>query len=315
MCYTAGPRCEVHAIEKEKALSKKTTKAFKKYDDLDKELTAETKKNPSFEDTKAGKSLLKKRSVAHQVSMKNAKELLSIQDDAYATKGGIKKIKDQIKAIDVGSTDNGIHKGFLQTRLAKAEKTYKASMDAYDVRNGTVDGRKPSTYGTPSGEKILIERGNKIYKKLKMATTDAEKKALEEKLHATMEQVEHSRMTQKAVSDGHVRVEAASLAINKMKLASVEKQFNDYRKFSDKFYSDMTAGKRSGRELGVLNSWRSDKGFSIMELNRLKNQANASIRYGKMSKKERDASDQQNSMMASAIAATYNRGAGSWTGD
>lgn len=156
MCYTSpGPKCADHVAEDKRELeseyyasrrllhavmkamwameneasSKEKAQAMSEYQDLVQQKNeVEAKVDALFDDIKEAK----------------------VRYDATAE--GIEALEHELRLHHENNVPSiSVSWGIVKRRLAAAKETYNSQMLAYDVANGTVDGKEPSEYGDDAG--------------------------------------------------------------------------------------------------------------------------------------------------------------------
>lgn len=317
MCYKSpGARCETHAIRQQEAADKAVRDSYQEFRKIDNEISKKIRSDFNFEDTAEGKRLKQKASKAW-VKYKAKEEKRKSKDiDPDATKGGIKRLKAELKSFlenKSGSTDDSIHTDYLRKKLSKAEAKYKLAMDAYDKENMTVDGRSPSNYGTPEGLKILKTREKKIVDSINNASSEELKQKRIEKLDAIKAQIGHAIATQEAVKLGYIRESAAAVVENRNNLLRARKELSEERQFRIPLQTGKD--KHSPKNKELVKNWRSSKGETLNQLHALELESKSALYWGKMSPSEYKKSIEWSAKHAAEVAQGYNKGAGSWAGD
>lgn len=245
MCYAQpGPRCEAHAKEKYQALKVKSDNKLVKLNDAQKAVEDYKKANPdSYENSKKHANLRKKSETLWTEHIYAEAQTRKARKEMDATSGGLQTLKSELRiyAEDPTGTDTA-ERIKLQQRIAVGEKTYNKKMMEFDTVNGTVNGRKPSPYGSPEGLKMLqkpVQKANDEYKK---AITGEEKKAAMEKHKAAKKSLEHAKLTYERVKQGKVDPDKASYRENRAKYKDITKRHAMAgQKLQDKLRQSLTA--------------------------------------------------------------------------
>lgn len=231
MCYAApGPRCYGHADNR---YAKAVDKINKTVSDI-REGNAELRTLSTLQPHHLPKGTYHKRTKEANSKIEEAgaraqqerKVALELRDERDATKGGIHNLKSQIKSWEEGgmskmSYDDVITVESFKKRLEKGTATYNKSLESYDDKNGTVNGRQGSPYGSIKGMQTLREKMKPVRDKLVEAqkTDDKVKKYQLLKKYSQMEdQLNHAQDTYNRVEDGKFDKYRASLAENKDEL-------------------------------------------------------------------------------------------------
>lgn len=245
MCYAQpGPRCEAHAKEKYQALQVKTDNKLVKLNDAKKAVEDYETANPdSYENSKKHASLKKKSENLWTEHIYADAQSRQARREMDATSGGLQSLKSELRAYSLNptGTDSG-ERIKLQQRIAAGEKAFNSKMMAYDVANGTVNGRKPSPYGSPEGLKMLqkpVQKANDEYKK---AITGEEKVAALEKHKAAKKSFDHAKLTYERVREGKVDPDKASYRENRAKYKDIAKRHSKAgQNLQDKIRQSLTA--------------------------------------------------------------------------
>ena len=234
MCYAhPGPRCEAHAKDRFNALSRKATAKLEKFNEADKVLKSYEAENPdTYKDTKKHKTLEKKRNDLYSEHLHVDAQARQARREMDATSGGLKTLRSQLRTLtdnrfDTGAEIDSSSRIKLQMRIEAGEKTYQKKMMAYDVTNGTVNGRQPSPYGSPEGLKMLnkpLQKANEEYNK---AITGPEKVAAMEKQKAAKKSLDHAKLTYERVKQGKVDPDKASYRENRAKYKDITKRHSE----------------------------------------------------------------------------------------
>lgn len=344
MCYTAGPRCHGHAVERRDALKAKVSKEWEKVREAENAIDELSKKNPAgYRETKSYERLEKKRSELMDKWKATGEELREAETDIDATKGGIAELGSklaQAKANPRQSSEDQMHIAHLQARYDAGRDKYRTKALEYDKKNGTVDTRKPSPYGTKEGVTLLNERAQKVIDKAKAATSEAEAEKYRQQAYTLVEQLKHARMTRDYVNRGIADSSRASVATDKIALDKITKKYDriykentewrknweqgdykewqDYRKeqFKTRTESRWTVGIKKEeqrlKEKAEASRYNpKNKGVNMMELAKERDTLKARVSWAGKTDEERAETVRRNN----AIAADYGKGPGSWTGD
>lgn len=227
MCYASpGPRCEAHAKDRFNALSRKAASKLDKFNEAEKAVKSFEAENPdTYEDSKKYKGLEKKRNTLYSEHIYADAQARAARREMDATSGGLASLKAELKATDNLQDPSASIR--LQMRIAAGEKTYNKKMMAYDVTNGTVNGRQPSPYGSPEGLKMLnkpLQKANEEYNK---AITGPEKVAAMEKQKAAKKSLDHAKLTYERVKQGKVDPDKASYRENRAKYKDITKRHSE----------------------------------------------------------------------------------------
>lgn len=195
MCYASpGPRCEAHAKERFEKISTKTSR---KFNDLmqsarDKEKFEHEK--PHAINTPTYERLTKKKNALRQETMGLIKKRAEARDEMDATSGGLDTLRRTLAATPIGD-EHHVERLELMKRIDKGRKSYREKMLEYDKEHGTVNGRKPSNYGTVEGMEQLRAKTAKAHKAYDKAKTDEEKTAAWAKYRTADNAFVHARDT------------------------------------------------------------------------------------------------------------------------
>jgi hypothetical protein len=343
MCYTAGPRCQGHAIERRDALKTKASKEWNKVREAENAIEELAKKDPAgYRETKSFERLETKRAGLMDKWKATGNELQAAESEIDATKGGIAELGSklaQAKATAKTSEDD-MHVANLQARYDSGRDKYRVKALAYDKAHGTVDCRKPSPYGTKEGVQLLNERAQKAIDKAKAATSEAEADKHRKEASKVIDQLKHARMTRDYVKRGIADDSRSSLATDKIELAKLDKEYNttyaankewrmnwengDYKKLQDFRKEALLKATRSRwtkatkeeeqRLIQHAEAARynpATRGVNMMELQKKRDSLKARVGWAQKTDEERAETVRRNN----AIAADYGKGPGSWTGD
>ena len=232
MCYASpGPRCEGHARERLKATAVKLDKTKRAMKAMEDEFEDYMDKNPEDKTSRKFKSLRTKTVAAQMKYVKSRKANRMARDEWDATTGGMERLRTEmyLKAVD-DTKDTSKERELLQERIAIAERVYNAKLYAYDMEHGTVDGRKPSPYGSSEGMAILAKRQRKYDLSFENATTSEEREKAFEKAQANAEAMGHARRTFDRAQAGQVDIYRASLRGYEVKHKEALKVYESARK-------------------------------------------------------------------------------------
>lgn len=261
MCYASpGPRCEGHARERLKATAVKLDKNKKAMKAMEDEFEEYMDNNPEDTSSKKYKSLRTKTVAAQMKYVKTRKANRVARDEWDATTGGMDRLRTEIyrKAMDK-TQDTSKERALLQERLAVGERVYNAKLHAYDMEKGTVDGRKPSPYGSTEGMAILEKRRQKYVAAYKNATTDEERDAIFAKDQANSEAMGHARLTFDRAKAGQADIYRSSLRGYEVKHKEATKVYETAKKNFDEI--DAERLKRDHEIRDIHNTYRK-KGLS-----------------------------------------------------
>lgn len=261
MCYASpGPRCEAHAKDRLMATAVKRKKSHEKMDAAEKVFESHMEENPEDKSSAKYKSLRTKTIAAQMKYVKDRKANRAARDEWDATTGGMERLRTEIylKATDE-TKDTSKERALLQERLAKGERVYNAKLHAYDMKNGTVDGRKPSPYGSSEGMAILEKRRQKYTAAYHKATTPEARDAAFEKNQANAEAMGHARLTFDRAQAGQVDPYRAGLRGYEVKHKEASKNYDAARKNFNEI--DAERLKRD-HEIRNINNTYQRKGLS-----------------------------------------------------
>lgn len=172
MCYAGGPRCYADA-------KKDYDTAFQRLQDF-------KKKHGSEEEILAtGFGVLKEYRTLK----------LDVRDKRIDVQQTKQYVEDLAESIDGGSVSGNLEESASQT-LLEAKAGYDNQMLAYDQRNNTVLGRKPSRYGTNEGIRFLAQK-----------VRAAEQQSPEKAAYA-LKEYEHAVVTRERVKNGDITLPA-----------------------------------------------------------------------------------------------------------
>ena len=236
MCYASpGPRCENHAKERHAKLQAKTVATWQKVSAVEKEKSEMVKNNPKARETKEYQKLEDKHEVLFNTWKEQGDAASEAKKEIDATRGGIKALTTQImEHHNDGSSDAAIHHDYLMRRRSAGEKIYKERMLAYDIQNGTVDGRTPSPYGDDAGVKKLRDKTRKLKDAYDNSTEHVKRDAIYEKYKVANKALDHAVKTRNYVTRGLISPYKASLNTNqdmlKQRMAESDKAQKEYKK-------------------------------------------------------------------------------------
>lgn len=170
MCLKGGPRCYGHAIAAvEKTEDKAASAAFEKdtlresYNDANRTMHAYQGKDQNIKDglTNARNDAYKNYSDSVEVSNALEEKLLRLKNEADATPQGMDVLLEKMN-----DPKNSRFFGAYNNRYLSAQRKYSIDLENHDRRENTVNGRKPSTYGTQEGLDELSKRRKDNERKL-----------------------------------------------------------------------------------------------------------------------------------------------------
>lgn len=170
MCLKGGPRCYGHALAAvEKAEDKSASAAFQteilkeEYNDANRAMYAYNGKDQSVKDglTKARNDTYRDYGDSVEISNELDASRVRLQKEADATVKGMEVLVEQRDNARNAQTFRQYHQ-----RLLNAQRKYSIDLENHDRREGTVNGRKPSLYGTQEGLDELSNRRKKNEHKL-----------------------------------------------------------------------------------------------------------------------------------------------------
>lgn len=220
MCLKGGPRCYTHAkTESEDAYKKADALQASVRKTNDKLAIAARKRDKYKGDDPEMAASLKDKSDnleresnrQHALFLEQLKVADKKRKEADATSGGIAEMKakrDELMAK--GDSADG-----LQYLIAQAEDKYAYDLEQHDKREGTVDGRKPSTHGTKDGiskfSQEIFSKEAKLKAFNEQVQAEGSTPALEKKIKAATARVEtlrkqreHAYKTMEHIRKGYI---------------------------------------------------------------------------------------------------------------
>lgn len=163
MCYAApGPLCADHAQENKRTVEKEYHASRRKLNKTLKAMWAIENVYSTKEEAHATQEyqelLAQKNNLEKSIDVL-FDEMQELQLKCEATEEGIKDLEEKVRDYEQSDVPQSDHNyAYYLNRLAKAKETYYSQLRAYDVKNSTVDGEKPSIYGDDNGIKYLERR-------------------------------------------------------------------------------------------------------------------------------------------------------------
>lgn len=194
MCYASpGPRCEGHAKERFQKINDKASRKFNALMAVSRE-KEQVEENPEAVGSAAHTRLKKRHETLKEETQALIKKRQEARDEMDATSGGLDTLRQKLDLIPATAETRDDRKRLMR-RIEAGRTTYQAKMLDYDKEHGTVNGRKPSNYGTMEGMKKLRERTVKCRTAYLNAKTNEEKNAAWEKYQTADKAFVHARDT------------------------------------------------------------------------------------------------------------------------
>lgn len=210
MCYASpGPRCEAHAKERFEKISEKSTKKFNELIELGKKKKAFEEEKPEAVGSPTHQRLVKKHNELRENTQALINKRKEARDEMDATSGGLETLHRKLAELPEND-GNTKERHDLMQRIDKGQKTYSEKMLDYDKEHGTVNGRKPSNYGTMEGMKKLRDRAKKHRQAYLDANTTEEKNEAWEKYRTANNAFQHARETYKRDQMGMLNAQGSS---------------------------------------------------------------------------------------------------------
>lgn len=293
MCYASpGPRCETHATERHDKLKAKAVDSWQKVRAVEKEMFQIEAEKGIPDQGKASdeyRKLAKKRNELLDKWQANSDAAREAKQEIDATSGGIKTLKREIrKHHSDGSSEAVAHRDYLMRRLENGETAFAHKMRDYDIKNGTVDGRKPSPYGDEAGVNKLSDKVRYLKEQYDNATDNAKRNAIYEKYKTADKALDHAVKTRDYAGQGIINPYKASLNTNYEKVqkyTAEHKEIKAKKAEADKVYADtvnkIQAVKRSEYEAGrkAESTYSPEAKRKIRELQNAEREHNHTTRH------------------------------------